>query len=139
MLEIAGGIIIAVFVLSIIGAIARFLHKKIAFEKAYKVLEVIQNSPENPSTPEEEEMFKKWQLVKLKCKFAENIVKDIDSNIREISDRAKEQLESYIQTCLATANEVEDEYCNSAILHSISNLLSKAGQFERANNTSYHI
>lgn len=51
---------------------------------------------------------------------------------KEIYDRAKEQLESYIQNYLTTANEVDDEYCNSPILHQISNLLSKAGQFERA-------
>ncbi len=44
MLEIAGGIIIAVFALTIIGTIAQSLYKKIAFGKAYKVLEAIQNN-----------------------------------------------------------------------------------------------
>jgi hypothetical protein len=133
MLEIAGGIIIAVFALTIIGTIAQSLYKKIAFGKAYKALEAIQNNPRTPPMPEEDEMANKVQLVQLKCKYAENFVKDIDSRNTEISDRAKEKLENYIQTALQTAQEVDDEFYNSAILHSISNLLSKSGQFDRAN------
>jgi len=42
-------------------------------------------------------------------------------------------LENVIQKVLAESDEVEDdEYCRSAILNSISDLMCKVGQFERA-------
>ena len=134
MLEIAGGIIIAVFALIFLGTLAKFWHKKITFGKVQKVLEMIVNNPPTATSSEEDnEALKKVQLVQFKCRYAENFIEDINSNVKEISDSGKEKLESYIQTCLATAQEVSDEFSNSAILHSISNLLSKSGQFERAN------
>jgi hypothetical protein len=132
MLDVAGGIIIAVIVLAIIGKAARYLEKrkaaKLKLAVAHKELQQMNEFVADL------ERIKKWKVAQARCQyFAKAYVDDKSSPVPEISNKADAMLENVIQKVLAEADEVEDDdYCRSAILHSISDLMCKVGQFERA-------
>ena len=83
------------------------------------------DAPHTEPPTNDKDDLKAVQIVQMKCKFAENIGKELSSEVPEVADRAKVQLESVLKTCLATAQATEDTFCRSAMLHSIADLLSE--------------
>jgi len=69
----------------IVYMIVRRTQKKDATAKT----DASSSTEEEALTPEEEEVIKTVQLVKFKCKYAENFVRETDSDIPEIADNAK--------------------------------------------------
>lgn len=75
----------------------------------------------------------KWvQTVKLKCELAEGYYRnDMASGVPEILEGAAAQRDKFIQTCLADASKVEDDFYKSTILHGIARLMCNTGELER--------
>ncbi len=80
------------------------------------------------------ERVKRWKASQLKCQFFANAyLDDKSSPVTEIAHKADEMLENVIQKVLAEADaSANDEYCRSAILHSLVDCMCEIGQFERA-------
>lgn len=86
-----------------------------------------QAATDDDISEEEEKHFASLvQLVQMKCQYAGSIAEDI------VDDHDRERVEQFITTALGHANEIGDEFYQSAALHSISEVLIKAGHFERA-------
>jgi hypothetical protein len=127
MWEVAGGIIIAVVVLLGIGALARRLVDKITLRNVHKLRNVIASgelvvSESDLGDELEDDYAKRVQLVRAKCQWSENY----------ITENNKERLEEVIKACLEQARDIDDEFYRSAALHPVADLLSKAGEADRA-------
>ncbi len=72
------------------------------------------------------------RVIKFKCRHAESFIKGIDGSGSEHDRYETEQLEEYLSTCLNEAEKIEDAFYKSAALHPIADLISTAGQYERA-------
>ena len=68
------------------------------------------------------------------CQIAQGSVEFIDGSGSELDIYETERVEQYVQTCLKHSEEIQDDFYKSAALHLISELLAKAGQYDRANN-----
>lgn len=87
----------------------------------------------NDLTDEKQEAYVTLlQLVQMKCKFAEGGLEDIDGSGSEDDIYEKKRIENLVSAALSHSDEIKDDFYRSAALHSIANLLSIAGQFERA-------
>jgi hypothetical protein len=80
--------------------------------------------------------FAKWKVAQLKCQyFASAYIDDKTSRVPSIVNSSDGMLEGVIQKVLGEADAVtDDQYCRSAILESLSELMCKTGQFVRAEN-----
>ena len=88
---------------------------------------------ENDLTDEEQEKYIKLvQLVQLKCQFAEASLENIDGSRSEDDIYETERVEKLVKTALSHSDEIQDDFYRSSALHSIADLLSKAGQYDRA-------
>ena len=88
---------------------------------------------ENELTDEEQEKYIKLvQLVQMKCQFAEGSLENIDGSGSEDDIYETERVEKFVETSLSHSEEIHDDFYKSAALHSIADLLSKAGQYDRA-------
>jgi hypothetical protein len=103
---------------------AEYLDLSRAKDEFYQVQQFVDDS----------QRTKKWKVVQFKCQFAECYIRDRSSRVPEIAEQADTNLEHVIQSAISAAYSVEDEYCKSAILHSVVDLMCKAGYFERAAN-----
>ena len=70
--------------------------------------------------------------IRAKCQYAEGILEGIDGSDTDHDIREKQTVDKFIQTCLSDADKINDSFFRSMALHPISDLLSKAGQYERA-------
>ena len=84
------------------------------------------------SKEDEERYVKLVELSKMKCQFAETSLEGIDGSGSEDDLYETQRVEKLVSTALEHANEIDDEFYRSAALHPVAKLLSKAGQFERA-------
>lgn len=84
------------------------------------------------SEEDNEKFAKGVLLVQTFCKLAESHIEGQDGSGSEMDIYEQEQLEKKIKKCLSTTQEISDDFYKSAALHSISDLLSKAGQYDRA-------
>lgn len=84
------------------------------------------------SEEDEEKYIKTAQLVQFKCQMAESSLENIDDSGSEMDVYEKERAEKMIKICLEHAEDIEDEFYRSTALHSIADLVSKSGQFDRA-------
>ena len=90
---------------------------------------------ENDLPDEEQEKYiQHVELVKIACRFAETSLIDIDGSGSEDDIYGNERLEEYVRTALAHSEEIQDGFFRSAALNLIADLLSKAGQYDRASN-----
>ena len=89
-------------------------------------------STEPIAATEDDELAKHVLVVKTKCQWAENYLEDISSEDQETAAYGQERLENTVKDCLMAAQDMGDEFHRSAMLNFISDLLSKAGQFDRA-------
>ena len=89
-------------------------------------------STETVAATEDDELPKHVLVVKTKCQWAENYLEDITSEDPETAAYGQERLENTVKDCLMAAQDMGDEFYRSAMLNFISDLLSKAGQFDRA-------
>lgn len=126
MWEVAGGIIIAVFALMAIGTLARRLSSWLFFRRVQKLRDDIASGAlegDGDLTKGHEERYSATvELVKFKCRYAENY----------IAEGNEERLQKVIGACLLDAEAIDDDFYRSAALHPIADLLWKAGQAERA-------
>ncbi len=81
---------------------------------------------------DEERYVKLIELSKMKCQFAETSLEGIDGSGSEDDLYETERVEKLVSTAIEHANEIQDEFYRSAALHPVAELLTKAGQFDRA-------
>jgi hypothetical protein len=81
---------------------------------------------------EQEEYVKLIQLVQVKCQFAESSLDNVDGSGSEDDVYETERVEKLINAALAHAQDIQDEFYRSAALQPIANILSKAGQYDKA-------
>jgi len=86
------------------------------------------------SEEDEEKYIKLVELAKVKCRFAEASLEGIDGSGSEDDLYETERVEKLVSTALEHANEIDDEFYRSAALHFVAEMLTKAGQFDRAEN-----
>ena len=84
------------------------------------------------SKEDEERYVKLIELSKMKCQSAETSLEGIDGSGSEDDLYETERVEKLVSTAIEHANEIEDEFYRSAALHPVAELLTKAGQFDRA-------
>ena len=77
-------------------------------------------------------LAKQVLLLNAQCKWADNYIEDSRSTNAETSIDGKAKLEQTIKRSLGTAQATDDRFYRSTMLHSVADLLSRAGQFERA-------
>ena len=88
---------------------------------------------ERKLTDEEEEKYVQLvQLVQVKCKFAEGSLENIDGSGSEDDIYEKDRVEKLVNIALSHSEEIQDDFYRSSALHPIADLLSKAGQYDRA-------
>lgn len=129
--EVAAGIILAVVVLAMGYKALIYLERrkasKIELSDASEELQQLQGFLADG------ERVRPWKALQLKCEFSECYLRDKKSPVPEIAATADDKLEEAIQKFLSEADDSKDQYCKAAMLHSISKLMCKSGQFERAN------
>ena len=81
---------------------------------------------------EHEKYIKLLQRVQFGCQIAEDSLEGIDGSGSEGDIYEKERVEKYVKTSLSLAEEIQDGFYKSSALQFISDLLSKAGQYDRA-------
>ena len=84
------------------------------------------------SKEDEERYIKLVQISKMRCQYAEGSLEGIDGSGSEDDLYETEHVEKLISAALEHANEIEDAFYRSAALHPVAELLTKAGQFDRA-------
>jgi hypothetical protein len=84
------------------------------------------------SKEDEERYIKLVQISKMRCQYAEGSLEGIDGSGSEDDLYETEHVEKLVSAALEHANEIEDEFYRSAALHPVAELLTKAGQFDRA-------
>ena len=72
------------------------------------------------------------QRSKMKCRYAEGSLEFIDGSGSEDDLYETEHVEKLVSSALEHASEIDDEFYRSAALHPVAELLTKAGQFDRA-------
>ncbi len=88
---------------------------------------------ENELTDEEQEIYIKLvQLVQSTCESAEGSLENIDGSGSEDDIYEKERVEKLVKNALSHAEKIQDDFYRSSALHFIADLLSKAGQYDRA-------
>ncbi len=88
---------------------------------------------ENELTDEEQEIYIKLvQLVQSMCESAEGSLENIDGSGSEDDIYEKERVEKLVKNALSHAEKIQDDFYRSSALHFIADLLSKAGQYDRA-------
>jgi len=112
-----------------------------------KLIALITGNPSNEEAPpnttavpagsdidneDEERFIKLVELSKMKCQFAEASLEGIDGSGGEDDIYETERVEKLARAALEHANEIDDKFYRSAALHPVAELLTKAGQFERA-------
>jgi hypothetical protein len=80
----------------------------------------------------EERYVKLVELSKMKCRYAEGSLESIDGSGSEDDLYETEHVEKLVSSALEHASEIDDEFYRSAALHPVAELLTKAGQFDRA-------
>ncbi|HKS58591.1 MAG TPA: hypothetical protein VJS12_25080 [Steroidobacteraceae bacterium] len=126
MWEVAGGVIVAVIVLAILAGLARKISAGITLRRVQALRDLIAaGSPESESdlTSEQEDKYARTvELVKLKCKHAENYIRE----------NKRDRLDRVVEKCLADADTIDDDFYRGAALRPIATLLRKAGSVDRA-------
>ena len=88
---------------------------------------------ESDLSKEDEERYAKLVVLsKGMCRFAEMSLEGIDGSGSEDDLYETERVEKLVTTALEHAAEIDDEFYRSAALHPVVEILTKAGQYDRA-------
>ena len=88
---------------------------------------------ESDLTDEEQVKYAKLvQLVQMACRIAEGSLEGMDGSGSEDDIYESERFEKFAQSALSQSEEIQDDFYKSSALHLIADLLSKAGQYDRA-------